>query len=227
LVVFNNSLILINNNSKKNKMYKNINDKDYINKYNFINNIIFVKTYIKEKKVIFQYDNNSLSFNGINVNADLFVIKILFFENIKTGIFDLIDNKIYYVNEDEKLYKSLYNGKKLIEDFNYYGGVSSIKAYKNKLFVGLKSGNINIYKDDNFSSYFKAHNSEICSINIYENILRNSIILYTTDNQKIKLWENKKIFRKIFFDNTENKKSIFNITFDNEGFPTCDILLDI
>jgi hypothetical protein len=100
LVVFNNSLILINNNSKKNKMYKNIDDKDYINIYDFYNNTIFVKTYIKEKKIIIQYDNNILFIYNANLNY----ISGTYHRNIKTSVFDLINNKFYYANEDEKLY---------------------------------------------------------------------------------------------------------------------------
>lgn len=97
-------------------MYKNIDDKDYIIDINFVNYIIFVKTYIKEKLIVFQ-TNNSLFVYNENLNY----ISGAYHRNINTGIFDLINNKIYYANEDEKLYvKNLYNGKKLIEDFNYY-----------------------------------------------------------------------------------------------------------
>ena len=57
-------------------------------------------------------------------------------------------------------------------DFYPYGGISCLKYRQNKVYIGLKSGNINVYSEEiKFLFYFKAQENYVLDIIFYNNVI--------------------------------------------------------
>lgn len=123
-------------------------------------------------------------------------------DKIRFKLFEICENtkSFLFVNEKEILCLLDSYGKKKIDNFWDYGGVESMLVKGDKLYLGLKSGNINIYNLDSETYYPKYFTYIDLNINIpIEAINVNDRFIYISYDRKTWIgiidYENKRLTR--------------------------------
>ena len=201
----------------------------------FSGNMIVLQ-YIREMKIFF-IDHESL-----NIVHTFYVYYMT-----KKNCYTLVEDILYCITGREELRK--FGVDMPIDNFYNYGGVNCITSHNGRIFIGLKSGNVNIYKDDKFVSYFIADG--IGQDEIYSGyssddddepecvgdqtegvycIRYYGKFLYTSGERSIKRWVEGEdgIFRRFYMtvlNTIPNYKigSVRNLEFDFRGSASCDV----
>jgi len=129
--------------------------------------------YIK-KEYIFLQKNTRLSY----YDCDGEYKGTITFSGVKYGAFDICTrfNHVYYITCEEKLYK--YSKGVFIDyhtNIEYSGEAETLRVYDDKLYLGLKSGVLNIYDIVDgytiFSKHLKIFDTPIQGIGVMNNII--------------------------------------------------------
>ncbi len=215
--VFKNSYYVMTGNSII--IYKSIRDKEpertarlYINS-GYFGQIRGGKIALQSPSVVSFYDEKMTHLFG-------------FYISVKRGVFDLYnEERVFFVTRAE-WFCSRKPGELTvkIDNFNHYGGVSCLKVHEDKVYLGLKSGNINVYQIleeppyAKYLCYWEAHSSEIGT----NSIAVNGDFIYTGGRSKVKVWKNKEYWGGIEIEH-ENATSIRNISFHIDGTPYFEV----
>lgn len=172
---------------------------------------------------------------------------------VKKECFVIVNKEFYYVSSREKLQKIVSaSSETTIDDFFDYGGVNCITAHNGRIYLGLKSGNVNVYEDDKYLFHFSAHTpnekDDLGSLRVHNRedndeevphgdktygvygIKHRGDFLYTSGERTIKRWkeESPNVFRRgcmATLKPNEGYKpgSVRNIKFDYRGTVAVDI----
>ena len=171
----------------------------------------------------------------------------------KRECFAFVGKKFYYISVGEKLQKIISDSSEItVDDFFDYGGVNCITSHKGRIYLGLKSGNVNVYENDKYLFHFIAHTSnavnDIISTRVHDKeddddseeygdksygvygIKHRGDFLYTSGERSIKRWEEEEpnIFRRRCMATLNSFKgykpgSVRNIKFDYRGAVSVDL----